>query len=122
IKKLAYLKFPHGARFVYLEADYATPRFWQALTDALLRHRISYGGGLAALLARGGVMPVAHFSIACGAPIAQKGHVSAKAVLTQLKRARLVRIVQIPGLGECVELSHQVEAGTYEAADLRARL
>lgn len=122
IKKLAYLKFPRGARFVYLEADYASPQFWQALTDALLRQSISYGGGLAALLARGGMMPVAHFYIACGAPIKQKGHVSAQAVLTQLKRAQLVQIVQVAGVGECVELAHQVEADPYEVATLRARL
>lgn len=122
IKKLAYIKFPRRARFVYLEADYASPQFWHALTDTLLRQSISYGGGLAALLARGGIMPVAHFHIACGAPIAQKRHLSAEAVLTHLERAGLVRTIDVQGLGDCVELSQQANPERHELASLRARL
>jgi len=122
IKKLAHLTFPRGARFVYLQSDYASQRFWETLVQCLLKHTISYGGGLAALLARGGVMPVAHFAIACGAPIAQKRHVSASAVLKRLKDANLVQIFDVPGIGECVELPHKVAAQPFEIATMRARL
>ena len=80
IKKLAHLVFPRGARFVYLQSDYASPEFWHELVKRLLQHSASYGGGLAALMARGGVMPVRHFLIACGAPIAQKGHIPAQEI------------------------------------------
>ena len=66
IKKLAHLVFPRGARFVYLQSDYASAEFWQELVKRLLLHSASYGGGLGALMARGGVMPVKHFLIACG--------------------------------------------------------
>ena len=122
IKKLAYLPFPHNARFLYLQDDYASPEFWNALTSALLQHSMSYGGGLAALIARGGVMPVAHFAIACGAPDAQKGHVSAAAVLSRLKEAKLVQTFQAQGLGECVELSQTQAIGSSELAKMRARI
>src|SRR5579872_1119670 len=54
IKKLAHILFPHRARFVYLQSDYGSPEFWIALTRDLLANSVSYGGGLAALLARGG--------------------------------------------------------------------
>ncbi|MEN8170580.1 MAG: hypothetical protein ABFS08_10195 [Pseudomonadota bacterium] len=122
IKKLAYLPFPRNARFAYLQTDYASPSFWDALTRDLLKHTISYGGGLAALLARGGVMPVAHFAIACGAPIAQKGHLSPATILDRLKTAGLVQTFEVPGIGECVELSQKAAAQSYELAEMRARL
>lgn len=122
IKKLAYLKFPRGARFVYLQEKYASPAFWQALTHALLRHSSAYGRGLAALLARGGMMPVAHFYIACGSPLAQKRRLSAEAVLTHLQRAGLVRTFQVEGLGQRLELSQQAGPDRYDLAAMRARL
>lgn len=122
IKKLAHILFPHRARFVYLQSDYGSPDFWQALTHALLENSVSYGGGLAALMARGGAMPVRHFTIACGAPVAQRGHVSPVGILDRLKAAQLVRITDEPGIGECVELSHQSKSDTFELARMRARL
>ena len=122
IKKLAHILFPHRARFVYLQADYGSPDFWRALTRELLANSVSYGGALAALLARGGAMPVAHFAIACGAPVAQRGHQSPAAILERLKAAQLVQTVNEPGIGECVELSHQSAAESYELARMRARL
>jgi|LNAP01.1.fsa_nt_gb hypothetical protein len=122
IKKLAHILFPHRARFLYLQSDYGSPDFWVALTRELLANSVSYGGGLAALLARGGAMPVAHFAIACGAPVAQRGHVSPAGILERLKAAQLVQIVTEPGIGECVELSHQSSADSYELARMRARL
>lgn len=122
IKKLAHILFPHRARFVYLQSDYGSPEFWEALTGALLADSVSYGGGLAALMARGGAMPVAHFAIACGAPVAQRGHVSPVGILERLKAAQLVQTINEPGIGECVELSHQSAADAFELARMRARL
>lgn len=122
IKKLAHLPFPRNARFVYFQADYASPRFWHALTGDLLKHSICYGGGLAALLARGGVMPVAHFAIACGAPLAQKGHQSPATILARLESAGLMQTFDVPGIGKCVELSQKASAQSYELAEMRARL
>lgn len=122
IRKLAHLTFPRGARFLYFPSDYASPRFWQSLVQALLEHTTSCGGGLAALMARGGVMPVAHFSIACGAPVAQKGHVSASAAFNRLKDANLLRSFDVPGIGECVELVQKSLAQSSEVAAMRARL
>lgn len=113
---------PRGARFVYLQSDYASPEFWHELVKRLLQHSASYGGGLAALMARGGVMPVRHFLIACGAPIAQKGHIPAQGVLDRLKSAQLVTCFDAPGIGECIELAQTVEATPWELNRLRARL
>jgi hypothetical protein len=122
IKRLAHLPFPRNARFVYLQADYASPQFWRALTRDLLTRSISYGGGLAALIARGGVMPVAHFAIACGAPHAQKGHQSPASILARLEAAGLTQTFDVSGIGKCVELSQKAAPQSFELAEMRARL
>ncbi|MGQ0689894.1 MAG: hypothetical protein ACT4NK_14160 [Limnobacter sp.] len=122
IKKLAHLVFPRGVRFVYLQSEYASPLFWTTLIRQLLKHSVSYGGGLAALIARGGLMPVSHFLIACGAPVAQKGHISARSVLDRLRVAELVKVFDTPGIGECVELAHTVDTPSWELCSMRARI
>jgi len=121
IKKLAYLPFPRNARFVYLTDDYGSPLFWEALTKALIEHTSGYGGALASLMARG-IMPVAHFAIACGAPIRQKKHLSASTILERLTKAELTKVYDVPGVGPCVELAQQTLADTSTVAKLRARL
>lgn len=122
IKRLAYLPFPKKARFLYFSGDYGAPKFWSALTTALLEQTVAHGGALAALLARNDLMPESHFSIACGSPVAQKGHLSPTTVLSILQKAGLVQLVQIPGIGCCVQLSQQEAPEPYEVAQLRARL
>jgi hypothetical protein len=122
IKKLAHLPLQRNARFVYLQEHYGSPEFWESLVQVLREHSVSYGGGLAALLARGGIMPKAHFAIACGAPLKQRGHPSPTAILDRLHAAKLIQSLSISGVGECVELSNQVAPEAYELARMRARL
>ena len=122
IKRLAYLPFPKKARFLYFSGDYGAPKFWSALTSALLEQTVAHGGALAALLARKELMPVSHFSIACGSPVAQKGHLSPATVLNILQKAELVQLVQVPGIGSCVQLSQQEAPEPHEISQLRARL
>ena len=74
------------------------------------------------MLARGGIMPKAHFAIACGAPLKQKGHVSPTAIFDRLHTAKLIQSLDVPSIGECVELSNQVAPEGYELARMRARL
>lgn len=122
IKRLAYLPFPRNARFVYRQVSYGSPEFWESLASALLEYTSSYGGALAALLGRGGTMPLRHFGIACGAPAAQKRHLSPETILAKLEQAKLVQTVDIPGIGPCVQLSQRVAAESFEIARMRARL
>jgi hypothetical protein len=122
IKRLAYLPFPRNARFVYRQASYGSPEFWESLASALLEHTSSYGGALAALLARSGTMPLRHFGIACGAPAAQKRHLSPETILAKLEQAKLVQTIDIPGIGACIQLSQQAAPDSFEIARMRARL
>lgn len=84
IKRLKSIGFVRGARFVYLKEDYASARFWAALHEAMQSHSRGYGNALAAIRARGGVMPVEHFPIASGSPGSLKGHISHDVVLQAL--------------------------------------
>jgi hypothetical protein len=122
VKRLAYLPFPRNVRFMYLQRDYGSAKFWQALTEALFQGSSSYAGALAALQQRNGVAPKAHFRAACGAPIAQKRHLSPDVIIARLKQAGLVAEFDVPGIGPCVAL--QQEEPYYEPllADMRARL
>jgi hypothetical protein len=122
LKRLAYLPFPRNARFVYLQKDYGSPWFWKALSEALMANTLSHGGALAALLARGGLMPLRHFSIACGAPRAQKKHLSPATILERLQKANLLQVVDVPGVGDCVRLAQQTAPTTMEISGLQARL
>ena len=75
IKKLAGLPFARDARFVYLQADYASKKYWRSLYSAILATKGPYARGLAAVLARLAV-PIEHFRGACGAPIAQRKQIT----------------------------------------------
>jgi len=65
---------------------------------------------------------VSHFLIACGAPVAQKGHIAARGVLDRLKAAELVKVFEVAGFGECVELAQTVDTPTWELSRMRARI
>ena len=123
VKRLAYLPFPRNARFIYLQRDYGAPRFWDSLVRALFDSGSAYGGALAALTQRGGIMPKPHFFAGCGAPVAQKKHLSPKLILERLVKARLLTEIDVAGIGPCVAFRHE-EPDYYAPliAQMRARL
>jgi len=97
VNKLSQIVFPHRARFVYLEQSYGSQYFFHNLMAALKKTRSAYYLALRALELRDNVMPRAHFLIACGAPVAQKKHISAESLLERLIKAALVKEIDLPG-------------------------
>lgn len=122
VKRLAFLPFPRNARFLYLEKDFGSPRYWDALITALLDSRSAYGLALAALRQRGGIIPLRHFPIACGAPLRQKRHLSPETILQRLTKAQLVGEYTIPGIGACVGLIQGPDRYDDGKVEIRARL
>lgn len=121
LKRLAFLPFPRKARFLYLQEQYRSSEYWKALKQAISSSNSAYSPALASLLQRGGIMPKAHFAIACGAPLRQKKHLSPETVLTRLKQANVVDEIDVPGLGPCIayaEYSDYLE----HVSPLKARL
>ncbi|MGR9500082.1 hypothetical protein ACU8OJ_25290 (plasmid) [Rhizobium leguminosarum] len=122
IKSLAYLPFPRNARFIYLEQDYGSPRFWRRLIDSLEATNSIYGATLGAILARNGIVPEAHFNIVCGAPVRQKKHISADVVLDRLLEANLLERRHIEGIGTCIIQPRGEDYLEFPSYDVRARL
>lgn len=110
VRKLAGITFPRKARFIYLEKDFGSPRYWVALEHALLSTKSVLGLALAALRERGGLMPAEHFKIACGSPLKQARHLSPDTVFERLRSANLVETISVGGLGDCVA---RVQAEDY---------
>jgi len=122
IKRLAFLPFPRNARFLYLEKDFGSPRYWDALIAALLSTKSAYGLALGALRQRGGIVPLKHFPIVCGAPIRQKKHLSPDTILDRLKKAHLVDDYTVPGVGSCIALLQGPDRYDEGKVQIRARL
>jgi hypothetical protein len=105
-----------------MEKDFGSPSYWDALIAALLSTKSAYGLALGALRQRGGIVPLKHFPIACGAPIRQKKHLSPDTILDRLKKAHLVDEYTVPGVGPCVALLQGPDRYDEGKVQIRARL
>ena len=122
VNRLAGLVFPKGVRFFYLESDYNGERYWRALAEAAGKASPAYGAALAALGARGGIVPIDQFSIVWGSPVRQSGQISSEIVLKRLEAVKLVRRAELEGLGTCVLLGGNGLIGDVDVDGLRPRL
>ena len=122
IKRLAYLTFPHRARFIYLKENFGSPLFWSRLVSALQDSNSAYGLALAALKARNGVVPTAHFPIVSGSPKRLSKHLSYERVLENLCRANLVQNTRLAGIGECLTLVEPPGHYEFFQSIVRSRL
>lgn len=104
-KRLKGINFPHRASFVYLTSQYGSMIFFDRLVEALKSSHHACGHGLAAIADRGGVLPLDHFKIACGAPKLQSKHLNAERVAEQLIAANLIKQIDLVGIGECLALA-----------------
>ncbi|HHF0815598.1 TPA: hypothetical protein ACPIDV_004653 [Pseudomonas aeruginosa] len=123
VRRLSSLPFARGAAFVYLKSQYGTDEYWDNLYEAIFSVEGTYSRALASLLCRE-VMPIHHFHIACGAPIAQKGHIASSAALKRLTDAGVLTELSLPGIGPCVttrQTYNDPQLGAI-AAGVRSRL
>ncbi len=122
-KRLKGISFPHRTSFVYLTSQYGSIYFFDALISALNSTNHACGFGLSAIQERGGVLPIDHFRIACGAPKLQSKQLNADRVAEQLLAANLIKRVDLAGIGECLALaSFTAEDEQHAFVDLNARL
>ena len=122
VHKLTGLPFPKGVRFMYLDSQRGGRAYWQALVRDAKLASPAYSAALAALLARGGVVPERPFPLVCGPPLGQTGQVSAAAVLERLLAADLVHRTEAVGLGPCISLKDNLFLSAQDDAALSARL
>lgn len=98
------LSFPRRTKFLFLNDQAGTGLYWSKLEKALLDSNSVYGLALVAISERGGIIPKDHFEIVSGSPIRQQKHLAAQTVLTNLMAAKLLKEVQVDGIGPCVYL------------------
>lgn len=104
VRTLSGLPFPRRARFLYLQDQFGSPRYWDSLSAALIRTNSAYGFAIAALRQRQGVVARTQFPVVCGAPTRQAKHLAPETILLRLEGAGLVSRPQLRGVGECVAL------------------
>lgn len=105
VNSLAFLTFARNVRFVYLVKEFGSPRYWDHLIKILIESGSIYGLTLAALRARGGVVPLSRFPSISGAPNKLKKHLSPETILNRLIEAKLLSIINLAGIGECVSIT-----------------
>jgi hypothetical protein len=122
VRVLYGLPFPKRSRFIYLEDDFGSHRYWNALIAAAEKASPAYAAALAGLQAHGGVVPLALYEVVCGSPFRQKKQLSSERVLKRLESASLVERQNFEPLGECVCLRGRHLLTPGEIAEVRARL
>jgi len=122
VRILRGIGFPKRARFIYLEEQFGSPEYWDALIAAIRTSNPSYAAALAGMQARRGIIPIAHFPIVSGAPLQQKRHLSSSVILEGLARISLLDTYEVEPVGECVVLNSKAPLGEVANSNLRARL
>lgn len=116
------ISFPKRVRFIYLESQWGKDVFWSALIAAIKATNPAYAAAIAAMRARGGIIPTRHFGIVSGAPVRQTRQVASDLVLDRLMAIQLLKQVNVAGEGECVTLNDYIEPAQVNSHSLRARL
>ena len=122
VRRLAYITFPRKARFIYLRQEFGSPLYWERLIEALLKTKSAFGLAIAAIKQRDGLIPEAHFAIACGAPLRQARHLSPDTIFQRLETAGLLQKTNVAGLGPCITLIQSAEHYDFLEAEVRVRL
>lgn len=122
IRRLARLSFRHNQKFLYLQHQYRSPAYWEALLRGLWSSGSTYGHATASLELRGGVAPVHLFGVLSGSPSALKGHLSSGKVLEILEEEGLLERSVDPSLGELVMFTRFVPLQRESVPVVRARL
>ena len=115
------LALPRGAQFLYLESQYGSSKFWDRLADALMEGNGAYARTIRALDARGGIIPMGHFSAAAGISSGQR-QISGDEVASRLVDSELLQFAEMPGLGTCLAFARGETYLDDRLPAVRARL
>jgi hypothetical protein len=108
ILRLSEITFPHRESFLYLPDHRDTELFWQRLLLAFRFTNSVYGLAIDALAIRGGIVPMAYFSIVSGSPNKLRGHISAERVVEGLQRLGALNVLSDPDWKSAVVLKQHI--------------
>lgn len=98
--RLAGLRFPHNARFVYLPGQFGDGLYWEAIERAFRTHSPSYWGAVVGLKGRGGCYPRRLFPGVCGCPAQRERQLSPDRVFDRLSAIQLLEEIDDGLTGE----------------------
>lgn len=122
IKRLAGLRFPHNARFLYLDDQFGDKTYWQAMERVFREHGKSYWGAIAGLKARGGICPRHLFDGVCGGPAARSRQLSPQRIFDRLSAIHLLEEFHDDATNETYVKFRPHEYRTDPIAQIRARM
>lgn len=105
VRILRGLRFARGSRFIYLDHQFGTEEYWDALIRAIDTANPAYAAALNGLRSRGGIIPSDHFDIISGSPLRQSRQLPSSAVLQGLISVGLVKRQVLAGVGEFIYLA-----------------
>ncbi|UPK17606.1 hypothetical protein [Bradyrhizobium sp. 131] len=121
IKRLAGLRFPHNARFLYLEDQFGDKKNWQALERVFRDHGKSYWSAVASLKARGGIYPRRLIDGVCGSPAARARQLSPQRIIERLTAINLLEEIYDDATSETYVKFRPHQYGSDSVAQVRAR-
>ncbi len=122
VRVLYGIPFPKRARFLYLDGQFGSAAYWDALERDINEANPAYAAALAGVKARGGIVPRSHFDVVSGAPVLQKGQIASAKLLERLISVKLLTQTNIEGVGECIATDGASGRRPAERARMRARL
>ena len=100
VVRLAGLRFPHNARFLYLPDQFGDVTYWKALERVFREHGKAYWSAVTGLKARGGCFPKRYFAAVCGSPAARLRQLSPERILERLSAINLLEEFTDEATGE----------------------
>lgn len=100
IRRLRGYGLPQNQQLLYLDGDWLSPRFADAIVEAWREGRSAHGNALSVLLKDGSALPVALMHTRSGVPMRMKGQVAFERILEQLLKLELVRLADVRELGK----------------------
>lgn len=122
VVRLAGLRFPHNARFLYLPDQFGDKSYWLALERVFREHGKSYWSAVAGLKARGGLSPRKFFDGVCGSPAARIRQLSPQRILDRLTAIQLFEEIDDDASGERFVKFRPYVYGHDSIAQVKARL
>ncbi|MDH4442140.1 MAG: hypothetical protein QE284_17360 [Rhizobium sp.] len=122
VVRLAGLRFPHNARFLYLSEQFGDQAYWRAVERVFKNHGKAYWSAMAGLKARGGCFPRKYFAGVCGSPAARVRQLSPERILERLSSIHMLEELIDPDTGQPFVQFKPYVYGRDEIAKVRARL
>jgi hypothetical protein len=122
VVRLAGLRFPHNARFIYLPEQFGDRAYWDALERVFRNHGKAYWCAVTGLKARGGCFPKKYFPMVCGSPAARVRQLSPTRVLERLSAINLLEEFVDETSGEVFVKFRPQQYSMDPVDDVRARM